>query len=126
MEQTIGRKSRVVSLIIVFVLLASSIALAIDSRITASNHTYHTKVITATEANNHTYWTKGYYKGYASGYTTSTTRHYTNVKLYFVGSDVKSSGRKWGTGKVSAKTSYWTGGCSIVPEAYGSAVYYGF
>ena len=120
------KKTRIIIMVAAMILLLTSSVLAMDSRITASDVKLTTKKITAEEAKNNSNWRKGYLKAKASGYTTAKQRHYTNVVLYCLGFDVKKSGRKWGTGKVSASMSYWKGGCALLREAYGRAVYYGF
>lgn len=80
-------------------------AMAIDRRVQASHHS-----VTKTS----------YGTCYASGYVTAKQRHYTNVRV-FSGSQMRESGRVYGTGKVSASTP-----SVAIEEPVGSAVYYGF
>lgn len=66
------------------------------------------------------------YKYYATGYTTSTSKHYTNVRLIngAIGGVCVESGRKWGKNKVSATTPVNT---TLLPcNNYYGKVYYGF
>lgn len=126
MRESYINGKRALALVIILMLLSTGVVFAIDKRITASGHKVHPKVITASEAKKNKNWKKGFYKAYASGFTTSKAKHYSNAKLYLMGSPVKSSGRKWGTGKVSVSTGYYKGGCAVTPTPYGSAVFYGF
>lgn len=106
-------KKPIVRLLLVAALAATPItSYAVDKRITASDvGTYET--------------TSGVY---AKGFTTSTSRHYTSVNLYYMqtGTVAQASGRKWGTGKVSAQT-------PVEPDTtlgrlfkYNCRVFYGF
>lgn len=101
-------------------------AFAMDKRVTASNVHVYDKCISKSEAKEHKYWIKGYYTAYAKGYVTSKTKHYANARLLSFGAKVKDSGRKWGTGKVYANTGWDYSGCSIVPDYFGSQIFYGF
>lgn len=69
--------------------------------------------------------TKGY-EYYAKGYTTSSSRHYTTVQLNngAIGSTCAQSKRKYGTGKVTAKTK--TISTFISCTNYYGRVFYGF
>lgn len=66
------------------------------------------------------------YKYYATGYTTSTTKHYTNVRLIngATGCICAESGRRWGKNKVSATTP--TINTIFACNNYYGRVYYGF
>ncbi|MDD6299421.1 hypothetical protein [Hornefia butyriciproducens] len=99
---------------------------AMDHRVSSSGHKAVTRVISKEDAKKHKHWKYGYYKGYAKGYVTSTYKHYANVKLYFLGDSVKSSGRKWGTGKVSVETGWDYNDCDLTGAAVGSSIFYGF
>lgn len=114
-------------LLIVIVGTSSLNVFAMDKRVKASKHYVTDKKITASEAKKHKAWKKGYYKGKANGYITATQRHYANVALFVQYSTYsKYSGRKWGTGKVSAGTGWATGISTLPVDVYFSALYYGF
>ena len=57
---------------------------------------------------------------YASGFVKAKQYHYTNVRV-FSGSQMRESGRVYGTGTVSAQTP-----SVAIYDPVGSAVYYGF
>lgn len=123
---TNGRSFFIIAVAIVVLMCMAVPTFAMDDRVTASNVELHTKTITAAEAKNNSNWTKNYKKAYANGYVTAKQKHYANVKLYVVGQEVKKSGRKWGTGKVSVSTGWWKGGCAMSSDYYGRSIYYGF
>ncbi len=65
------------------------------------------------------------YQYYATGYTTSTSKHYTNVHLENgLGLVTATSGRQWGTGRVTATTEMCK--TAIACRNYTGHVYYGF
>lgn len=98
----------VISALVICCLVASSVtAFAMDSRITASNY----ETIIGSQL------VRGY------GYITSTTSHYTSVRLTSSSGNTIYSERVWGTGKVEAYTDAMAYSSS---ENYGGAVYYGF
>jgi hypothetical protein len=106
-------KKGILSFLIAITLISSTITsyAAIDKRITASNVGIKISGLGVS----------------ASGSTTSSTRHYTSVQLCFnQGGVAKSSGRKWGTGKVSASTGTYEDGTLGVAFKYHGRVYYGF
>ncbi len=100
----------VISALVVCSLVASSItAFAMDSRITASG--FSTNIFS-----NNT-MIRGY------GFITSTTSHYTSVRLSSSLGETIYSERVWGTGRVEAYTEPLSYSSNV---DYGGAVYYGF
>lgn len=99
---------------------------AIDKKISASYVKNEFKVITAKEAKNNPNWKKGFYKIRATGYITSSTKHYANAELLAVMQHEAYSGRKWGTGKVTATTAYGRNVSMMATDGYGCRIYYGF
>lgn len=130
-SQTLSTQKTIKAMLIValtLLLLSSGLVLsnAIDKKVSASFVKNEFKVITAKEAKKNPNWEKGFYKSRATGYVTSSTKHYANAELLAVMQHEAYSGRKWGTGKVTATTAYGKNVSMIVPDGYGSKIYYGF
>lgn len=117
--------SFVMAFMVCFTVMAAPVS-AMDKRVTASKHWKVTKVITAADASAHKAWKKGYYKGAAKGYITAKQRHTATARLFVMGQHVKYSKKVAGKGKVSANTGWGYSVCAIVPDPYGSAIYYSF
>lgn len=62
----------------------------------------------------------------AKGYVTATRTHTATARLFLVGQHVKYSKKMSGKGKVSANTGWGYSVCALVPNGYGSAIYYSF
>jgi len=103
-----------VALMLACLTTAGASAYAMDSRVTASSKWLDSKKDTGS-----------YYHYRAAGYITAKENHYCSVQLYELGSVIKTSSRKWGTGKVS-NTSAYSDSSALVSAYYGATVHYGF
>lgn len=113
------------ALVSVSLFTTNDTVMAISKKVTASNAYVKCHQITKSEAKNHKYWREDYYTAKGYGSITSEDYHYTSVVLYLMGGSEATSGRKWGTGCVSAHTGYGAS-CCLFPELWSASVYYGF
>lgn len=120
---------KIVSLIIVLTFCFSVMAApvnAMDNRVQKSKHWVTSDTITKSDAAAHKKWTKGYYKAAAKGYVTARQTHTATARLFLAGQHVKYSKKMSGKGQVSANTGWGYSVCALVPNIYGSAIYYSF